>query len=408
MRLDDLWSYVTGYVRIRVTGPAQERFVNLAAARGHRLWRAERTARGLEVNATISSFRQLRRIRRRTGSRVRIIGRHGLPFAVAKARRRPLLVGGAIASLIAIYLLSSTIWFVQIEGAERFDPDLLREVCASQGLEPGVFKWSISPRQVERGVLIAVNGLSWVAVEIHGVVAVVKIVEKNPLERPDVLLPPADVVAAKDGVITSIIVLAGRAVVEEGATVKKGDLLILGRQYVPTPEPPQLAPGEKPPPLPEVDVVAKGIVRARVWYQAYAEAALHTLSHEPTGREWRRVDLRVSGTTIPLIGWWDPPSGLFERRESVSRLPWWRTTGWGIEVVTTVFTEMRDRRRDLSPQEAEQVARGAAAASLTRLIPQGAGPASYRFEVTKRNDILIGVAATAEVIEDIARTREKR
>jgi len=408
VRFDDLWSYVTGYVRIRVTGPAPERFVNLAAARGHRLWRAGRTAHGLEVNTTIASFRRLGRIRRRTGSRIRIVERRGLPFAMAKAGRRPLLVGGAVASVAAVYLLSSMIWFVQIEGAERFDPGLLREVCTSQGLQPGVFKWSINPRQVERGMLVAVNGLSWVAVEIHGVVAVVKVVEKNPLERPDIILPPADVVAAKDGVITSIIVLAGRAVVNEGATVKEGDLLIQGRQFVPTPEPPPLKPGEKPPPRPEVDVVAKGIVRARVWYQAYAEAALHTLSHEPTGRTWQRVDLRVLGTTIPVVGWWNPPTGLFERHETVTRLPWWRATGRSVEIVTTVFTEMRDLRRDLSPQEAEQVARDAAGASLTRLIPQGAGPASYHFEVTRRNDILIGVAATAEIIEDIARTKPKR
>lgn len=406
MRLDDLWSYFTGYVRLRVTGPAPERFVNLAVARGHRLWRARRVTHGLEVNTTISSFRRLRRIRRRTGARIRIVGRHGLPFALARAGRRPLLVAGALVSFVAIYLLSSMVWFVEIQGAQRFDPDLLREVCASQGLEPGVFKWSISPRQVERGMMISVNGLSWVAVEIHGVVATVKVVEKNPIEKPDVVRPPADVVAAKDGVVTSLIALAGRAVVTEGATVKKGDLLIAGRQEVAGPQV-VLKPGEEPPPNPEVDVVAKGIVKARVWYQAYAEAPLHYLSHVPTGRTWQRVDVRVGGHVIPLSGWWSPPTGLYERHESVSRLDFWRTGPAGVEIVTTVFSEMCDQRRDLSPEEAEQVARDAAAATLSRQIPQGAGPASFHFEVTKRNGILIGVVATAEVVEDIARLKPR-
>ncbi len=412
MRLDDLWSYLAGYVRIRVTGPAQERFLNLAAAQGHRLWRAKRTRRGLEVNTTIGSFRRLGRARRRTGSRIRILQRHGLPFAMARASRRPFLVAGALVSLVAVYLLSSMVWFVEIEGASRFDPDLIREVCASQGLEPGVFKWNLNLHQIERGMLLAVNGLSWTAVELHGVVAVVKIVERNPLERPEVLVPPCDIIAAKDGVITSLIVLAGRAVVGEGATVRKGDVIILGRQYVPVPAPANLEPGEEPPPQPEIDVVAKGIAKARVWYQAYAEAPLHTLTHVPTGRNWRRTDLRVAGGTIPLTGWWETPEGLYERQESVTRLwPWGgpaSSAGAGLELATTLYTEVADVRRDLTPEEAEKVARDAAAAGLSRLIPQGDGPAVYHFEVTKRNGILIGVAATAEVEEDIARTKQRR
>ncbi len=414
MRLDDLWAYCGGYVRIRVSGPGQERFLNLAASRGHRLWRVYRTPRGLEVNTTIGSFRRLGQIRRRTGSRVRILDRRGLPFVVDRATRRPFLLAGALVSLLVIYLLSSMVWVVRIDGAHLFDPDLLREVAASQGLEPGVFKWDFDPRRVERGMLLAVNGLSWVAIEVHGVVATVRVVEKNPLERPEVILPPADLVAAKDGIITEVIVLAGRAQVREGDTVRRGDVLILGRQTIPTGEAPPPKPGEpaQPPPAGEIDVVAKGIVRARVWYQAYAEARLHTLGHEPTGRLWRRVAVRFRTASgwheMLLTGWWDPPRGLYERHEQVTFLPPWRSNGAIVEIVTTVYTEVRDVVRDFTPEEAERAARDAAGSALTRLIPQGAGPASFHFEVVTKDDILIGVLASAEITEDIARVRERR
>lgn len=407
MNLGDLGAYFTGYVRIRVTGPAVERFVNLAASRGHRVWRTRRRPRSLEANVSLPSFRRLRPIARRTRSRVRILERRGLPFALGRARRRPLMVGGALLSLAVLYVLSSLVWFVDIEGAEEFDPDLLREVVASLGLRPGVFKNSVDAREVERGLILAVNGLSWAAVEIHGTVAVVRVAEKDPLEMPNIPLPPADIVAAKDGVIVTLIVLAGQAVVKEGDTVKAGDLLIRGSQPIAAPTAPA-RPGEKPPPPPEKEVVASGLVRARVWHQTYAEVPLHSLSHQPTGRTWRRVHAVVAGHLVPLYGWWAAPVGLYERYSSRLDIPFWRNVGVPIEFVTTVFTEVRDVQTDLTPEEAEALARDAAFALLAKQFPRGLDPSACHFEVTTKNDILIGVLATTEAVEDIAQVKERR
>jgi len=407
VRLDDFWAWAAGYVRVRVTGPAKERFVNLAAARGHRIWRARRTSRGLEINTTVGSFRRLRPIARRTRSRVRLLERHGLPFRVGRLRQRPLLVAGAVVSLMTMYLLSSMVWFVRIEGTEQLDADLLREVLGNLGLASGTLKWTLDCRALERNLLLAVNGVSWAAVEVRGVVAVVKVVEKTPLERPEVLAPPADVVAGKGGVITAIIVLAGRAVVKEGDTVRQGDVLILGRQPLSGYEPPPRKPGDPPPPPPpETEVVARGIVRARVWYEAYAEARLHSLSHQPTGRVWRQVSVHLRGLgEFPLLGWWDAPEGLYERHEKRYTFPF-DLSGASVEITATTYVEVSDLRRDFSPAEAERVAFEAAAASLARQVPQDAAAGFYHYEVLRKDDIFVGVLATAETIEDIARTRQ--
>lgn len=403
MRLDDLWAYLGGFVRIRVSGPAAERFVNLVAARGESLWRMRRTARTIEADVSLRTFRRLRPAARRTRSRVRIIRRRGLPFLLRGAGRRPLLVAGAVVSAVALFLLSSVVWVVRIEGAEQFDPGLLREVVASLGVRPGVLKSAVDPRQVERALILSVNGIAWAAVEMQGVVVSVHVVEKVPLERPDVLVPPAHVLAAKDGVIQTLIVLVGQPVVKEGDTVRKGQILVRGSQ--PT----------------EAPAVARAIVKARVWYQAYAEVRLHTLTHEPTGRVWRTVTLRLSrggGAVAPtgeagssslsvcVFGWWNRPSGLYERQTKTVRLPLGRTGGPSVEIVTSLWREVRDVRRDLSPEEAGLLARDTAAEALERLVPQGSPPLDYHFEVVLRNDILIGVLASAEVIEDIAQGQQ--
>jgi len=407
MRPEDLWHYLTGYVRIRVTGRGVERFVNLAAAQGHRLWRTRRGPRALEANVSLASFRRLRPAARRTGSRVRIIKKRGLPFVAGRASRRPLMVAGAVLSMVALYVLSSTIWVVRVEGTENIDPALLREVAANLGLRPGVMKMALDPGEIERGLLLAVHGLSWAAVELHGVVAVIKVVEKVPLVMPGFPEPPADIVAAKDGLVVKLIVLSGEAVVSEGSTVRKGDVLIIGRKPVGVPPPPA-HPDEKPPPPPMGDVVAAGIVRARVWYQAYAEASLHTLSHEPTGRVWRTVALRVGDLTVPLYGWWTRPEGLYERRVERWTPPWWRTGEAPVEIIITRYVEVSGVRRDYSPSEAETLAREAALALLGQKLPEGVVPVAFDFEVTLKNDILIGVLATAETLEDIGETRERR
>jgi similar to stage IV sporulation protein len=410
MKLGDLWVYLAGYVRIRATGPALERFVNLAAARGHRLWRTRRSTRTLEANVSLASFRRLRPAARRTRSRVRIIERHGLPFLAGRAKRRPLFVGGALVSLAILYLLTAVVWVVEIDGAKQLDQALIHEVAASLGLRPGVFRVTVDPRAVERGLIQAVNGLSWAGVELHGATALIRVVEKEPIEKPVVPVPPADVLAAKDGVIVSLIVLAGEPLCREGDTVKAGQVLVVGRRAEGAPPPPAV-PGEPPPPpSPVVDVVANAIVKARVWYQAYAEVHLSTLSHVPTGRTWRHVGLAVDGRVkVPLWGWWSPPpAGVVERSVRRLELPWWRNRTPTVELVTTTYTEVADVWRDLTPAEAEAMAREAALASLGNILPEGVEPVFYDFEVTTKNDILIGVLATAETLEDIALIKERR
>jgi hypothetical protein len=79
-----------------------------------------------------------------------------------------------------------------------------------------------------------------------------------------------------------------------------------------------------------------------------------------------------------------------------------------VELVTTTYTEVADVWRDLTPAEAEAMAREAALASLGNILPEGVEPVFYDFEVTTKNDILIGVLATAETLEDIALIKERR
>jgi small GTP-binding protein len=102
--------------------------------------------------------------------------------------------------------------------------------------------------------------------------AKVKVVEKK---TPAPSQGPCHIVAKKEGVIDSILVLEGQGMVKEGDLVKKGQVLISGAIYPPLPEPdpakpePQLS-DQKPVSF----VNAQGVVYGKYWYRFYGEALL--------------------------------------------------------------------------------------------------------------------------------------
>lgn len=72
--------YIKGYIRIRVIGYSAERFLNACSHKGIFLWGLKPVGGAYEMNITIKGFRQLKPIIRKTGTKVVIVRRFGLPF----------------------------------------------------------------------------------------------------------------------------------------------------------------------------------------------------------------------------------------------------------------------------------------------------------------------------------------
>ena len=81
MALRSLWSYIFGYVIIKIKGPRVEQLLNRAMRGGISLWNCRQLAPGFYVAAVgISGYRRLRPLVRRLGLEVRILRRVGLPL----------------------------------------------------------------------------------------------------------------------------------------------------------------------------------------------------------------------------------------------------------------------------------------------------------------------------------------
>jgi len=88
-----------------------------------------------------------------------------------------------------------------------------------------VLKYRINPEEVANGVILDIDGLSYVNVLVRGTKVKVEVAEG--VKRPSIipLNVPCDIVAKKDGVIKSVIVKIGQAQVKEGDTVKRDSFL---------------------------------------------------------------------------------------------------------------------------------------------------------------------------------------
>jgi similar to stage IV sporulation protein len=89
---------------------------------------------------------------------------------------------------------------------------------------------SLDTDTVERRVLTESDSVAWVSVNLRGCVAYVQI---RPLLRPESARArqTTNLVAQCDGVIDSVRLIAGEAVVAPGELVRAGQLLVAGVRY---------------------------------------------------------------------------------------------------------------------------------------------------------------------------------
>lgn len=391
--------FFLGYLEVRVTGRHLERFLNLAVYRGIYFWNVRRREDALHLHMGVRAFCSLRPVARKARCRVRIVRRRGLPFLLRRARGRAVLLGGAAVVAALLYAASSFVWVVEVRGLRTVPEATVLRALSDLGLRPGVPKGAVHLRRVVNDLPLRVPGLAWASVRLEGTKAVVQVVERTVLaqdERPETA--PGDVVAAKDGLITHLLVLAGEPAVREGELVRRGQVLIRG---VLTP-----GGGEEPPaagaPGP-VRVRARGIVQARVWYNMYAEAPLVQQAAVRTGAVYVRRLVRLAGREVVLSGRRGPPFADWQVEEVHLWPLRWRNATLPVEFVNLRYYQVRQQTRRVTRGEALAQAEAEARRRLLAQIPKGARVERENAQVVQDEGGVVGLRLTIETEEDIGR-----
>ena len=108
--------YLKGYLAITVSGFSPERFMNLCSHHNIFLWDIENHKDYYTMKISLKGFYRLKGITRKTGTRVAITRRYGLPFLSVTMWKRRIFMLGLLGSLFFWIWMSRFLWAIEIEG----------------------------------------------------------------------------------------------------------------------------------------------------------------------------------------------------------------------------------------------------------------------------------------------------
>ncbi|ALS21310.1 sporulation protein YqfD [Paenibacillus naphthalenovorans] len=351
-----------GYVLIEVRGRQLEELINRMAVMQMSVWDIHYSAeQQAKMFVTIPDFFRLRPLLKETGSRIRIKERHGLPFWLDKLEKRKFFALGLLGFFIGIYLLSSVVWQIRVEGNETIETEKILQAAEREGIHKLQWKFRLKePEALSRSLLSQLPGIAWVGVEVRGTHVIIKIVEATIPETPQ-LLSPRHLVASKNAMVTEIFAEKGKPVVKPNAYVRKGDILISGIL------------GDE---AHQQTVVAQGKVKGLVWYKPAVEVPLVWQYKTYTGESKTRSFLVIGSRGVQMSGYGKIP---FEQHETLpeQKMLTWRNYTLPIGWLREKIMEVRLEQRQVDPKEASAIgleqARGqilAAAGKESRILSE--------------------------------------
>lgn len=386
-----LWNYLRGYVIILVEGYFIEKFFNICTHRQILLWDIKRQRDGIvTMRVSIKAFKLLRPVAKKTGCRVRILKKRGLPFLSNRYRKRKTFMAGAFLFILLMYVMTSFIWSVEITGNEELSAETLERALAENGVRAGVLKFGINTGRAVTGMMTGVDKLAWISIEIRGTKAKVQIRER--VQAPEMVAKdePCDIIALKDGMVKQIIVTDGVEAVAEGDTVKKGQVLISGSVPVKNDS---------------IRLVhAMGSVKARVWYEAVSPVTTEETVKVRTGRTMDNYSVVLFSKRLDLFHR-DAGFADYDSVEARHRLKIGEDLVFPFELVINTDYENRLETTVTSEEEARKAAREKAWEKLTEEMPPETPIVTSNTDFVK--DGVLGAVArvTVECIEEIGTVR---
>lgn len=228
MFLMRLLEFLLGWVEWEAEGGFPERFLNLASRHRIPLTRTRRQGISLLGCCYARHYRRLRPLARRSGVRLRLTARHGLPFSSRRYRDRWGLAVGLAIYILMLQIFPHYIWSVDVTGNSEVPASRIESVMAGLGVRVGAGRTDFDLRTIQLKAIEELPELSWLAVNLEGSIAHIEVNERVTAEQPPDLSQPANLKASRDGRIVSTRIVDGQAVVQKGDAVVKGMLLASG------------------------------------------------------------------------------------------------------------------------------------------------------------------------------------
>lgn len=222
--------YLSGYLKIQILGYSPERFLNLCSHQKINLWDLNVKDRIYEMKISVKDFLRLKPIIRKTKTKVKVVERYGFPFFLQKYKTRHFLFSGFLMGILFLLFMSTFVWKIEIDGNIRCSDEEIRRFLKTIDVSEGKSKKDISCEKIVELMRKNFEDVIWVSASMDGVELKIEVKENmdRVYEEETKDSPPMDIVAEKDGMITSIITSKGKPMVKAGDVVQKGDILVSG------------------------------------------------------------------------------------------------------------------------------------------------------------------------------------
>ncbi|MBP0980809.1 MAG: sporulation protein YqfD [Oscillospiraceae bacterium] len=326
--------WLRGTVGFIITGAFPERLITSCQRKGIAVWGAKRKNDSIEAKTYAANYKKLRPIAKSDSLRIRLTEKRGLFLYKRRFLRRKGLVLGAITAVILLIFASNRIWRIEVSGCDEQMAEEIISELADAGIKRGIRRKSIDARTAQRKMRLNDDRLAWIALNIVGSTLYVQLSELEPV--PELIDPDdrvANIIAECDGQIKYLEIYDGKAMVQVGETVSRGDLIVSGimeDQY-----------GKK----------QFKFARAKVMAQCYDKTSVIVSLSQPIweicGEPKKEYSLRINGEWRRLFG--KAPDAACKVTEEIKKHQLF-------EIAIREYTPVLLKKSELTEREAKEMA----------------------------------------------------
>lgn len=226
MNTTELWHWLDGSVRIRVTGGLGERFLNECVGLGAVLEHVSPIECGFELDTAPQDVKLMRMAARKCRCDFKVIARRGAPFKLWRYRRRWGLVIGAALGLFVLLWEPRAVWNIDFYDFTPAQEKQLRSLLYEYGVCEGVRADIPQLNVVESRIVSERPEYAWLQLNfVHGRLVAEKTDASNApeMQTQETL---TSLVAARDGIVRAFDLRGGYIQVDVGQAVARGQLLV--------------------------------------------------------------------------------------------------------------------------------------------------------------------------------------
>lgn len=184
----------------------------------------------LHLSASISGgdYLRLKKYADKHGDTLKISNQKGLFYYFFRLLNRPILIIGFLLWIFLVIYLPTRVLFVYVDGNAKVSTSEIIDAAERCGVKFGASRRYVRSEKVKNALLSEIEDLQWAGINTNGCVAVISVKERETPEKKQFSNSVNNIIASRDGVISSITVRSGNVVCKQGQAVRKGQLLVSG------------------------------------------------------------------------------------------------------------------------------------------------------------------------------------